>query len=270
MNKLGWIKNKKAQAVAETALFGSIILFIFGVLLSQLQRLNDQQYVQMSAFRRALERANSGLDRGVNSTNSTILPEDGAGASVQYSLTENRKYTELQGGYRKGNTQALSASSSVFWAVPKVGEQSESLMVYKVNEDENVYNYTDFVPKEHDKFDDQGKERQRFWEFQPLDASSDSEAHFNETAAKEENPAGITNRVTSELRERVHTRMPYRVVEKDKDDKNYEKEIPGLNGTLVDFDQHLYRDTDGQYKFDKDLPPGNRTVIRGKQWETRF
>lgn len=270
MNKMGGIKNKKAQAVAEMAVFGSIILFIFGVLLSQLQRLNDQQYVQMEAFRRALEKANSGFDRDVNSTNSTVIPGDGAGASVQYSFTENRKHSDLQGGYRKGNTQTVSASSSVFWAVPKVGKQSESLMVYKVNEDENVWNYRDFVPEEHDKFDDEGKKRQRYWEFQPMDLSSDSEAYFNENVTKQESPAGITNRVTSEISERVHTRIPYRVVERDKDDENYEVEVPGTAGALVDFDQHLYRDADGQYKFDKDIPSGNRTVIRSKQWDTAF
>lgn len=248
--------NNKAQAMAEMAIFGSLILFIFGTFLSHLQRFNDQQYVDMEAFRRALEKATT--YQGQDS--------EGAGASVQYSFIENRKHTELQGGFRKGNTQTLSASSNVFWAVPKVGRNAENLIVYRINQDEVSRNFRNFVPKEHDRTDDGGEERQRYWEFEPGDMSTETEVHFDEREEKQEDPQGITNRVTSDLRERNHVQIPYRVVEKDKDDKDYEDEKD--SGILIDFDQHLYRDTDGQYKFSELAP--DAPVIRGKQWQTDF
>lgn len=254
-----YLRNKKGQAAAEMALFGSLVLFIFGILLSYVQRFNEQQYVQMETFRRALEKANSGLDTGEAS-------EDGAGASVQFSFIENRKHTDLQGGFRKGNTQTFSGSSSVFWAVPKVGKEAKSLIVYRINQDENVYNYRDFVPKDKDRFDEKGEEREVYWTFEPGDMNSDTEAHFNERVTKQENTGGITNISTSELRERVHTNIPFRVLEKNKDNKDYEQEV--RSGALVDFNQHLYRDAEGQYKFSAQA--GDAPVIRGKQWETGF
>jgi hypothetical protein len=249
------IMHKKAQAVVELALFGSLILFIFGLLLSYAQRFNDQQYVHMETFRRALQRANSGQGN-----------ESGAGASVQFTFIENRKHIDLQAGFRKGNTQTLSSSSSVFWAVPEVGGRAQNLIVYKVNEDENIHDFRNFVPEEHDRFDREGNERQRFWSFEPEDMSTDSKTHFKEALGKKENTEAITNTAISEISEGIHTKIPYRVVEKDKDDENYEAQVS--NGMLVDFNQHLFRDTDGQYKFSSNAP--DLPVIRKKEWKTEF
>src|SRR3989338_6091856 len=115
--------NKKGQAVAEMALFGSLVLMIFAVLLSYIQRANEQQYVQMEAFRRALEKGNT--YQGADS--------EGAGASVQLTLIENRRVADIQAGFRKGSGQTFNASSNVFWAVPKVGGQAKSVSVYRIN-----------------------------------------------------------------------------------------------------------------------------------------
>jgi uncharacterized protein (UPF0333 family) len=110
--------NKRGQAILEMAIFGAIILFLFGVLLSYMQRQNDQQYVQMETFRRALLKG---------CTNNS---------SAQITNLENRRYADLSGSFRKGNPNTLSSSSSVFWAVPEVGGQPENNVVLRVNAEE--------------------------------------------------------------------------------------------------------------------------------------
>jgi len=250
--------NKKGQAVVEMAMFGSLVLLIFATLLSYLQRSNDQQYVQMEAFRRALQKGCT-----YQSTDG-----DGAGASVQLTLLENRRHAELSGGFRKGSAQSLSASSSVFWAIPKVEEDAEAqnLIVYRINEDEQTWNYRDFVPKEHDSTDDEGDERQRYWSFEVEDLGTSSNLTFNEQVGKQESAQAITNTKSSRLQDAITTTLPYTVKEKDKDDKDYESII--REGTLWAPQQGVYRDTDGQYKYSQAAV--GTVVERSRTWRTEF
>lgn len=254
---MGSYNNHKAQAVVELAIFGSLILLVFGVLLSFMQRFNDQQYVQMEAFRRALEKG------------CTYLGEtsEGAGASVQYTLLTDRRHVDLSGGFRKGSSATLSASSNVFWAVPKVGAQSESLIVYRINEDERARNYRDFVSKEQDDN----------WSFRTEDMITNSDLDFTETITKQETPQAITNTKNSTLQETRTITIPYSITEKD-DDNDDENDVVvgggtfwegqgGPNGELI---QRLYRDSsDGQYKYSSQIPQG-RIVERSKTWVTAF
>lgn len=258
--------NHKAQAVVELAIFGSIILLVFGTLLSFMQRFNDQQYVQMEAFRRALEKG------------CTYLGEtsEGAGASVQYTLITDRRHVELSGGFRKGSPTTLSASSNVFWAVPKAGAQSESLIVYRINEDEQARNYTDFIPA--DAGDDQS--------FVLEPTISGSRSDFREIVRKEETSQTITNVRDSSLTEEKAIIIPYTIRPKD----DYEESHiirsgtfwEGQEGTvLADWDgdgeeeealvQRLYRDSsDGQYKYSSKVPEDKKVVVRSKTWVTEF
>lgn len=258
------LRFNRGQTVTEMALFGSMILLILGSLLSYLQSQNDQQYVQMEAFRRALQRACTYL--GAES--------EGAGASVQFTMVQNRRHTDLSGGFRKGSSQSLSSSSSVFWAVPRLGEggddrpEAPNLIVFRINEDEKEWNYRDFVSKDHDSTDDEGEETQRYWTFETEDMTSDTQLAFNETAIKQEDTQGITNTKSSTLREHVHVNIPYTVKEVDKDDDAYE--VPKESGTLWDLNQNLYRDTnDGQYKYSSQVP-ADYEVVRTRTWRTDF
>lgn len=262
---MGSYNNKKGQAILELAIFGTIILTIFGVLLSFLQRFNDQQYVQMEAFRRTLEKS------------CTYLGEtsEGAGASVQLTFLEDRRHADLAGGLGKGSGTTLSASSSVFWAVPKVGAESESLIVFRVNEDERTRNYRDFVPKEHD--DD--------WSFRTEDMTTSSNLDFDETITKSETDQAITNTRSSSLSETKTTVIPYTVRKKDKDDDDENDEIVkdkegkdkkgtfwenydgvGEDGKLI---QRLHRDSQGQYKYSSKVSEGKK-VERSRTWTTNF
>jgi len=241
--------NKKGQAVVEMAMFGSIVLLVFATLLSYLQRFNDQQYVQMEAFRRDLQKAND------------YVPATGRGrgASVQFSLIENRRHSDISGEFRKGSGQTLSASSSVFWAVPWVGEKAGSLIAYKVNEDEKVANYRDFIPEDKDEE----------WSFRTEDLIFNSTLSFNETTTKTETPEAITNTAISQLQDTTTTTIPYTIREKD-EDYNPDNDPIVTEGTFFAPTQGVYRDTDGQYKY-RQQDPGTVTVVeRAKTWTTPF
>jgi hypothetical protein len=261
------IKRCRAQAITEMAIFGSLMLMICAVLIGYIQRFNDQQYVQMEAFRRAQAKANT--YQGPTS--------EGAGASVQYTLLQHRKQMDagLSGNFRKGNTQLFSGGASVYWAIPKSGDQADSLMVYKVNEDaENVTNYRDFVPVEHDSTDDTGADRPEYWSFDTGNMTSSSNADFQETIVKSENAAGITNTKTSQSKESVAIRIPYEVTVRQTADPNYravavDSTGAPIVGDLVNVQQYMYKDAnDGQYKFSSQAP--DEAVVTNSTWVTQW
>ncbi|MFA4888093.1 MAG: hypothetical protein WC628_00760 [Candidatus Omnitrophota bacterium] len=244
-------KSRKGQSIVELALFGSLLLMVFGALLTYIQRYNDQQYVQMEAFRRALEKANT------YQGNDT----EGAGASVQYTLTQNRRYIDLSGGYMKGASQGLSSSANVYWAVPKIGSASENIIVMRVNEDENTIDskkYNDFI---NTAVNNTGAAAASL-SFQTEVPSTSSVTEFSEVATKTEKGNLITNKKESTLSEDITTSVPFSVRYKDSDEIAY-------NGTYWNTTQHLYYDTrDGQYKYSEKAPATG--VTRSRIWETRY
>ncbi|MFA4853984.1 MAG: hypothetical protein WC616_01355 [Candidatus Omnitrophota bacterium] len=250
--------NKKGQAVAEMAIFGTLILLIFGVLLSFMQQFNDRQYTQMEAFRRALEKANS----------YTSGAEDGSGASVQYTLVQNRHQINLAGGYKQGSNVTQTGSANVYWAIPKSakGSSAESLLVFRINEDEGEIKYNDYIPEAHRRIDEDGKERSTYWVLETQNMNTDSDTLFNETNVKSEDTYAITNRRVSRLKDDIVTAVPYRIVEKSTSGSDYKKTIE--EGTLYQVQQGVYRDSDGQYKYSQGTT-GNE-VTREKTWVTPF
>jgi hypothetical protein len=234
--------NNKAQAAAELALFGSLVLLIFGILLSYAQRYNDQQYVQMEAFRRALQKAC--VYQSVGS--------GGAGASVRFNLIQTRRQADLSGSFKKGSSQTLSAVSNVFWGVPGAGKQAHTLTVYKINEDEKEIDYSAYVPSDKDDV----------WLFQQGPTLSASNTGFNEVNTRQEGPQEIVNTRASRISDTITTIIPYTIVLKD------DKSVTVDEGNLLEVEQGLYRDTDGQYKYSQQAV-GN-VVERGKTWSTGF
>lgn len=239
--------NKKGQAILELAIFGSLILFVLGILLSYMQRLNDQQYVQMETFRRALEKA------------CTFQGEvsEGAGGSVQYTLLENRPQVDLNSGFGKGSPFNTGNSANVFWAIPKAGAQAESLIVYRVNQDEKVWNYRDLIPKDSNR------------SFRIEDTAVDSNVNFNETTTKKETPQEITNIRQSTLKDTLTTNINYTIREKDTDDNSDNDPIAEGPKPLWSVTQGLYRDKkDGQYKYSEKA--AGTEITRERTWVTGF
>lgn len=249
--------NKKGQAVAEMAIFGTLILLIFGVLLSFIQQFNDRQYVQMEAFRRALEKANSYIGDA----------EDGAGASVQYTLAQNRHQMNLSGGYKQGSNVTQTGSANVYWAIPKSakGSSADSLLIFRINEDEGQFKYNDFIPEAHRRIDGDGNERPAYWVLQTENMNTDSDTLFSERNVKSEDTYAITNKRTSRLRDDIVTAVPYKIVEKN---TSNDDETTVETGILYQVQQGVYLDSDGQYKYGQGAV-GNE-VTREKTWVTPF
>jgi hypothetical protein len=229
--KTAKVSQKSGQAIVELAIFGSLIIVVFGSFLSYIQRANDQQYVQMEAFRRALERSET---YKVGSAN--------PGASVQFTLIQTRRHVDTSGSFNKRTAQTMSASSNVFWAVPESGESSKSLTVYRVNEDQ----------KEELQADNQ-----TFSTDSPTFASN---TIFSETNTKQESSSGIRNQRTSDLQDTVTTTIPYTTT-------NSTSNATLASGTWWAPTQGVYYEG-GQYKYS--MAAVGTKVKRTKQWDTKF
>lgn len=176
--------NKRAQAVAEMAIFGSVVLVLVGVVISYVQKLNDQQCLEMESFRRSLQRANTFQSE----------ESESPGASVQMVQIENTRQADIMGEFAKGTTQTQDNQTNVFWAVPTEGAYYNSgeealpkdLVLGRINEDE----------QEVDPF--------------PLEfyVNSSSDIAFAEDAVKSENPGSIDNARFSDRQEILLTQIP--------------------------------------------------------------
>jgi type II secretory pathway pseudopilin PulG len=242
------LKKNKGQAIVEMAILGSLILFVFGLLLSYMQRQNDQQYIAMETFRRAQEKACT--YQGETS--------EGAGASVQLTEMQNRRNVDLSSGFKKGSPSNTGYSSNVFWAVPKVGSQPESLIAYRINEDEKVWNYRDFVPKNSTNT------------FRVEDTDVNTDTDFEETVRKQESPSAITNTKQSTLKDTITTEVTYTIRAEDTNDNPSDDEIVEPLTTLWEVEQRAYRDQNGQIKYSEEAKNQDLDVESGRTWTTGF
>jgi hypothetical protein len=104
--------RNSAQAAVELAIFGSLILLAFSVLLMYGQRLDSQQQVKMEAFRRALQKAYQ------------------RNGSVNYTYKKEDRSFNLFGGFGQGQPSTVSSSASVSWSkgIPGPQEGEDSIM----------------------------------------------------------------------------------------------------------------------------------------------
>lgn len=258
--------DKKGQAVIELAVFGSIILFAFAILLSYIQQLNDQQRVQMEAFRLALDKAHG-------SPIEAILPESlgggkGAGSSVDYTLIENRRHSDASGNLGKGTVSTTLASSSVMWAVPKVGTEAKDTSVVKVNDDEL------FLDSLGTQIVNDALQSLPTIDIPVIGSLSPSfgikniefatDTAYGETFRRQENTNSLTTTRNSSLHDKLTTIISYGM---------YTGEPTGMiDDALPDFGghsitQYAYRDTDGQYRYSQ-FAPGDYQIRRGRTWQT--
>ena len=114
---LGKMRSKKAQAVLEIGLLGSLILIVFALLIGYIQQLNDNQFLLMKNFRTALKRAHD------------------ENAVVSYTSLEDRRHVNTNSPL-EGSRKTLSASNYVYWAVPCVGSAPDSKAYYNINDEE--------------------------------------------------------------------------------------------------------------------------------------
>ncbi|MDD5166996.1 MAG: hypothetical protein PHQ57_06390 [Candidatus Omnitrophica bacterium] len=106
--------NNKAQATTELAIFGSLILVCFAILISYGQNMQEQQILQQQAFRKALKKA---YDEN---------------AFVSYNITKNPRTVNIFGNYGEGGRGSVGAGASVNWCLGEPADKS----YYQINEDE--------------------------------------------------------------------------------------------------------------------------------------
>lgn len=130
-----FLKNRKSltgQAAAEMAIFGTLILLCFSVLLTYGQRLDTQQQLKMEAFRKALQKA---WERN---------------SSVSYTVEKDHRFFNLMGGFGQGQPSSLSASASVMWQKGASGSQGatkdNSFSFYEIN-DQMIGSETTGLPR---------------------------------------------------------------------------------------------------------------------------
>lgn len=249
------IGNEEGQAMMELAVFGSIVLIVFGILLAYMQQFNNQQYVAMETFRRALEKAyNAPSTSG------------GAGASVQYTNMQTRRQIDLSGPFRKGAPSTISASANVFWAIPKVDKDAEpeNLIVIRVNEDEKQDRYRNYVAKPAKNDEEETSS------FRTEEAQTSVENSITERISKNEDPISISNTKSSNMTETLKTVIPYVVTKKEAvDDYDDSNDVILKKGTFFEVKQGLYVDpADGQYKYKEEKK--DEVTERARQWETEF
>lgn len=289
-----WLRNnKKGQTVLELGIFGSIILLVFGVMLSYIQRENDQQYVQMEAFRRALQKANMGAV-GLEQTFRIDSIEDigqliqdlfknpfdmlfpGKGAAVQYTVVQNRRYVDTGNDFQKRSPQMLSASSSVYWAVPYVGKPATNLSTFKINDDAPLTFNSDGPFGIFSAFNGKGEERAIYVSFEPGEIENKTHTKFKETNQKQESPASIINTRTSELEDRIDTKIKFKLklrfqkLDELFGDLGLDQGITIWSGTLVDLKQRLSYASGLGYSYSSLGSLLNNKVKRVRQWKTDF
>ncbi|MCK9603363.1 MAG: hypothetical protein M0R66_03295 [Candidatus Omnitrophica bacterium] len=106
--------NNIAQATTELAIFGSLILVCFAILISYGQSMQEQQILQQQAFRKALKKAYN------------------ENAFVSYNITKNPRTVNIFGNYGEGGRGSVGAGASVNWCLGESADKS----YYQINEDE--------------------------------------------------------------------------------------------------------------------------------------
>ncbi|MBU2103201.1 MAG: hypothetical protein ABH865_01365 [Candidatus Omnitrophota bacterium] len=101
------LKKRKTQAMLEMAILGPILLTAFGIVVTYIVKMNNDQYYLMEAFRRALKASHDS-----NKAVAYGTWDDRRGANVQDPVV-GQKITSSGAGY-------------VLWAIPNVEEGGES------------------------------------------------------------------------------------------------------------------------------------------------
>ena len=110
------IHFRKAQAVLEIGILGTVVLIVFSLLVGYIQSLNDEQYVLMSNFRQALKKAHD------------------ENAVISYTTLEDPRHVDINAPL-VGKRTNLSASNYIHWAVPYVGEEPNKGFYYQINDE---------------------------------------------------------------------------------------------------------------------------------------
>jgi len=198
------------QAAVELAIFGSLVVLAFSVLIMYGQRFDNQQEIKMEAFRRALQKA---YERN---------------SSVSYTYKKEGRNLNLFGAFGRGQPSTVVSTASVMWQKGVSGEQDssgkENFAYYRINDymvgDEmGLPRYPKHVESLSGK-----KERVRV----PASVYSEETERteiYGSSVGKRESAASIINTATSDLTDTVYTKLHVRV-DHSYDDNPHDNSVP--------------------------------------------
>ncbi len=211
MRKSG-VKNS-GQAAVELAIFGSLILLVFSVLLMYGQRLDNQQQVKMEAFRRALQKA---YERN---------------GSVSYTLKKEARTFNLFSGFGQGQPSTVGSTASVLWQKGMPGSQdnevSEGFAYNAINDTEIGSVDEKGLPRYPKRQVNINGKEVTVW-VTPATYSEDQSRSevYSSTAKKEESPSGgIVNTRISNLQDTLRI-TPHVRIDTSKSDATKPHDVP--------------------------------------------
>jgi len=266
-----YVKNS-GQAAVELAIFGSLILLVFSVLLMYGQRLDNQQQVKMEAFRRALQKA---YERN---------------GSVSYTLKKEGRTFNLFSGFGQGQSSTVGSTASILWQKGMPGPQD--------NENSEGYAYNVINDVEVGSADEKGLPRYpkkqvnitgkevTVWATPSTYSEEQSRSEdYSSTVKKEESPSGgIVNTRISDLQDTVRITPRVRVdIAKSDATKPHDVPLPeyvyegnsysyeGDNQTVASMPQVVlgaYSTDDNRIDYSKDQV--GTTVHKERSWQTDY
>lgn len=188
--------NNTGQAAAELAIFATLILLAFSVVLMYGQRLELQQQTKMEAFRLALQKAYE------------------KNSSVSYTLKKDVRLFNLFGGYGQGQASSIGARASVMWQKGASGAQDakdeQQFAFYQVN-DEIIGSPDEGLPR-YKKFSYgyDSREQEIKVPVEVFKEAGKKQESYSSTLTKDEVDSGITNTRSAQLQETVYTKLHVR------------------------------------------------------------
>jgi hypothetical protein len=268
-----YVKNS-GQAAVELAIFGSLILLAFSVLLMYGQRLDNQQQVKMEAFRRALQKS---YERNGN---------------VSYTLKKEGRTFNLFSGFGQGQSSTVGSTATVLWQKGMPGKPG--------NEESKGFAYNAINDMEIGSVDEEGLPRYpkrqinisgkevTVWATPSTYSEEQRRTEaYSSTVKKEESPSGgIVNTRISELQDSVSITPRVRV-DKSKSKANDLHYVPlpdyvyegqsydneGSNQTVASLpsvDLEAYSTDDNRVSYREDTDSNVNTIRRERSWQTDY
>ncbi|MDP2928387.1 MAG: hypothetical protein Q8N80_06295 [Candidatus Omnitrophota bacterium] len=109
------LSNRKAQAVLELAILGSLIIMAFSIVISYSERYNREQSYMQQTFRATLKRA-----KEINN-------------SARWTTTDFRRMPNVTNPMEIGELQQFGSGNSVFWSDGKLTEADQPKAYFELN-----------------------------------------------------------------------------------------------------------------------------------------
>ena len=250
---------ERAQALAELAIFGSLILICFSILITYALRFDYQQKAKMEAFRMALKKAYD------------------LNASVTYTMKKDTRFLNLFGGFGQGQPSSTSASASVMWnkglpgphGNPHTNENSQYAF-YNINGKEIGDPNTGL--DRHEKWVEPYDNGNQYMILAPVSVWNEESrraSNYTSESGKTESPSGIINSQASNLTDVTNVTLSTRFDNSTTratgiTEPTYVYSTPPITQTSWGF----YNPQTNRVEFDTNPDRAGNVIQREREWKT--